>query len=378
MSATVATARIAAAEDDETRPSPAADGATAVTRDERRRGPAAALRAHRGLAAGAAVLLAAAVLAIVLLGGGDGATPAPQATSTAPPAARSATVVGAPLGVGLRPNALTIAGGRVWVLSGRPGELDILDPSASTPTRIPIGDGGMSLASGFDSVWVLKGGRTRSLQRRDVASGRRIGPVTEIAYPGVPVAVVAGQRALWVAVRTKGATGGAESVVKIDPSTLQQQQISIPGGVQDIAVGAGALWVSNRFGASVVRVDTRTGAQRTIAVSGRPLGLAVGEGALWVATRGDDTITRISPNGTQTKAIAMPSIPTRVTVGGGSVWATALEAGRLLRVDPQRRALVDRIDTGPRPFALDVERGRAVWLTLLSQNAVQRVGFSRQ
>jgi streptogramin lyase len=288
-------------------------------------------------------------------------------------------VVGAPIDVGFRPNALTVAGGRVWVLSGRPGELDIVDPRTNTRTqRIPIGDGGTSLTGGFDSVWVLKGGRARSLQRRSVNGGRRIGPVTEIAYPGEPVAIAAGQRALWVAVRIKDATGGAESVVKIDPSTLQQQQISIPGGVQDIAVGAGALWVSNRFGASVVRVDARTGEQRSIVLSGRPLGLAVGEGAVWVATRGDDTITRISPRGTQVEAIAMPSIPTRVTVGGGSVWATALEAGRLLRVDPRRRTLVERIDTGARPFALDVEHGRAAWLTLLSQGAVQRVGFSSQ
>ncbi len=289
-----------------------------------------------------------------------------------------ASVVGDPIDVGVRPNALTVAGGRIWVLSVRPGELDIVDPETNRREKaIPIGDGGMSLTGGFDSVWVLKGGRTRSLQRRSVPGGRRIGPVTEIAYPGVPVAVVAGQRALWVAVRTKGATDGPETVVKIDPSQLTQQQISIPGGVQDIAVGAGALWVSNRFRASVMRVDTRTLAMREIAVGGRPLGLAVGAGAVWVATRGDDTITRISPGGSQVKAIPMPSIPTRVVVGGGSVWATALEAGRLLRVDPRRRALVERLDTGARPFALDVLHGESVWLTLLSQGAVQRVTFTR-
>jgi streptogramin lyase len=191
------------------------------------------------------------------------------------------------------------------------------------------------------------------------------------------VSIVAGQRALWVAVRTRGATDGPETVVRIDPSSLEQRQIVIPGGVQDIAVGAGALWVSNRFRRSVVRVDTRTGTQRTIAMPGEPLGLAFGSGAAWVATRGDDALTRISPGGTQVDRIDLPSIPTRVTVGGGSVWVTALQAGRLLRVDPGSRRLVERIDTGARPFALDVEHGERVWVTLLTRGAVQPVRFAR-
>jgi predicted Ser/Thr protein kinase len=381
LSATAATARVAAP-DAETRPSPPVDAATVVTAREGGGGAAAGvLRTMHGqwlVVTAIVTVLVAVVLAIVLLGGGDD-TPAGQATATTPaPAARPAAFVGKPIDVGVRPNALTVAGGRVWALSGKPGELDIIDPADKARTRaFPVGDGGMSLAGGFDSLWLLKGGRARTLSRRSVKTGRLQGEAVEIAYPGVPVAIVAGQRALWVGVRTKGATGGAESVVKIDPSALTQQQISIPGGVQDIAVGAGALWVSNRFRPYVVRVDARTGSLREIRVSGSPKGLAVGAGALWVATRGDDTITRISPRGTQVTAIAMPSIPTRVTVGGGSIWATALEAGRLLRIDPETRRLVEQIDTGPRPFALDVEHGTTVWITLLSQSAVQPVTFSR-
>jgi streptogramin lyase len=193
----------------------------------------------------------------------------------------------------------------------------------------------------------------------------------------VPVQVVAGLRALWVGVRTPGANGAPETVVKIDPSNFTQRPIAIPGGVQDLAVGAGALWVTNRFAKSLVRVDARTGAQTVIRLPGSPGGLAVGEGGVWVATRGDDTITRVSPRGTQVQKIPVPNIPTRVTVGGGSVWATSSEGARLLRIDPGSREVVERLDTGIRPFALDVEGGRAVWMTLLGDNAVQRVSFTR-
>jgi predicted Ser/Thr protein kinase len=382
MSATAATARTASP-DEETHVSPGEDGGTAITA-RGGGGGAGALAAIKGrprVAGGAAVLLAALVLAIVLLvGGDDGDRTATQPTTTAPPPpAQAASVVGEPLtGVGLRPNALTIAGGRVWVLSGGSGELDIIDPAkpGSTPLRLPIGGDGKSLAGGFRSVWVLKG-KTRSLQRRSVRTGRRIGRVVEIAYAGVPIQVVAGMRALWVGVRTPRANGAPETVVKIDPSTFAQQPIAIPGGVQDLAVGSGALWVTNRFARSLVRVDGRTGRQTVISLPGTPRGLAVGEGGVWVATRGDDTITRVSPRGTQVKQIPVPNIPTRVAVGGGAVWATSSEGARLLRIDPDSRELVERLDTGIRPFALDVERGRAVWMTLLGDNAVQRVSFKR-
>jgi hypothetical protein len=385
LSATAATARVATP-DAETNVSPMADAKTAVTgRDGGAAAlPAAALAALRGspraaIGAGAA-LLVAIVLAIVLLGGGGDKPPAQATTTTTPPPpATRASVVGAPITIGgLRPNALTIAGGRVWVLSASSGELDIIDPEkpSASPERIVIGGDGKSLAGGFDSVWVLKG-KTRTLLRRNARTGRRIGRVVEISYAGQPVQVVAGLHALWVGVRPPNADGAPETVVKIDPSSFTQQPITIPGGVQDLAVGAGALWVSNRFAKSVVRVDASTGVQRTIRLPGLPGGIAVGAGAVWVATRGDDTITRISPRGTAIQKIAMPNIPTRVTVGGGSVWATSSEGARLLRIDPATRKLVERLDTGIRPFALDVEHGSAVWLTLLGDNAVQRVSFSK-
>jgi streptogramin lyase len=211
-----------------------------------------------------------------------------------------------------------------------------------------------------------------------VRTGDQVGPVVQIAYAGLPIQVAAGQRALWVGVRTPGAVGGEETVVKIDPSTLAQERIPIPGGVQDLAVGEGALWVSSRFRTSVLRIDTRTGAQREIALGGKPGGLAVGAGAVWVATTGENTITRISPRGLDVQRIAVPNTPTRVTVGGGSVWATARWAARLLRIDPVRRKVVDSIKTGSsQPFARDVARGRTVWVTLIASGTVQPVRFSR-
>jgi predicted Ser/Thr protein kinase len=376
LSATAATARIAAP-DAETRLSPPADGGTAATA-RGGRAAAALLRRPRSLAA-AVVVLAGAVVAAILLSGGNGAAPTPAPPPPAPPPAPAArgAVAGPTIQVGTRPNGLTVAGGRVWALSGPSGELDVIDPRAkAVRQRVVIGVDGKSVAGGFDSVWVLKG-KTRSLLRRNVRTGRQVGPVVQIAYAGLPIQVVAGQGALWVAVRTPGAVTGEETVVKIDPSTLAQQRIPIPGGVKDIAVGEGALWVTNRFAKTVLRVDARSGAQRAITLSGTPGGLAVGAGAVWVATSGRNTITQIDPRSLDVRRIPVPSVPTRVTVGGGSVWATSLPAARLLRIDPAQRKVVDRVKTGNQPFALDVEHGRTVWVTLLAGGTVQPVRFTR-
>ncbi len=380
LSATAATARVSSP-DSETHVSPPAEGGTATAMTGRGGDPRAKALglARRPLAIIVAVaLLPVLVIAAILMAGGDDDPGAAATTTTTTPApAAIASKADPPIGVALRPNALAVAGGRIWVLSNPGGELVVLDPETQRQVkRISIGRGGSSLTGGFGSVWVLKSA-TRTLGRYNVRTLRRIGALVEIPFAGESVQVVAGQGALWVAVRTKNANGADETVVKVDPSTLARQGITIPGGVQDLAVGGGALWVTNRFAQTVTRVDVRSGAVKAIRLPGTPGGLAYGSGAAWIATSGDDTITRVSPRGLDVDAIPVPFNPTRVTVGGGSVWATAREANRLLRIDPTRREVAERIDTGSRPFALDVERGRAVWLTLLNENAVQRVTFSR-
>jgi streptogramin lyase len=106
-----------------------------------------------------------------------------------------------------------------------------------------------------------------------------------------------------------------------------------------------------------------------------PKGIAVGFGAVWVAAAGSRKLTRIDPHTRGTRSIALKAAPERVAVGGGSVWVTARASGQLLRVDPRKRRVVERIATGNDPYALDVSRATAVWLTLVEPNAVQRVRF---
>ncbi|MBA3738106.1 MAG: glycosyltransferase [Actinobacteria bacterium] len=261
----------------------------------------------------------------------------------------------------------------------RPHTFVLVDADTGEPrARLNVGKSASSLAAGFNSVWVTKA-KTRTVFRYNARSHRRVaGGSVEIARPGQNIAVVTGARAVWVGVRNDDPDDrSAETVVRIDPSARTQQPIQVAGGVQDLAVGEGAVWVSNRFGSTVTRIRVSDGRQDVVRVGAGPKGIAVGEGAVWVASSGADEITRINPRSLEKKSIALGAIPERVTVGGGSIWVTAKEAGRLIRIDARTRKVLERIDTGPRPYALDVTRGRAVWLTILDANGLQRVRFHR-
>ena len=51
-----------------------------------------------------------------------------------------------------------------------------------------------------------------------------------------------------------------------------------------VAVGAGAVWVTNNYGGTVSRIDPAVDrVVQTIPVGNAPTGVAVGDGSVWVA-----------------------------------------------------------------------------------------------
>lgn len=335
------------------------------------RGRGSLARSPWALAAGALVLMVG-ILGAVLLTGEDTTHAPPIADTATTPPQHTRTKADSPISFASRPNSITFANDSVWVLSARSPDIALLDAKTSGRIRpIPIGLGATAIAAGFRSVWVVKG-NTRSLIRLN-RTGDRNGSTQKIQAAGMPVAVVAGEHAVWVGVRD----GRDGTLVRVNPNDLTQRPIQIPGGLQDIAVGKGAVWVTTISGDSVVRVDAKdvTNTKR-IRVGKQPKGVAVGQGAIWVANSGSDSITPIDPRTrTREREVRLEFSPTRIATGGGSVWATAKDANRLIRIDPQSRRVREQIPTGRQPFALDVLSGHAVWVTLLNGNGVQRVRF---
>ena len=368
--------------DAETNPSPGAHDETvaAATVDaiggrpaDRRRGASAPRRG--AIAAGVGGLAAAAVLAAVMLPG-PGEAPT-QRTVTGGGPERRASIADPPMHGVASPLSLTSTAGTVWV-SGRARSLALFDAGTGVrvQTRPAVGAGAHVVATGFGSVWVLNA-TTNELMRIDAKTGRRAPDAPgKIAARGQALVLAAGAGAVWIGVRAGDPRN--DYVVRVDPDGESPRAIDVPGGVQDLAVSARTLWVTNRAAATVTRISTSTlRTTRVIAVGRGPKGVAVGSGAVWVASAGDDALTRIGLADLKTTRIGLKATPDRVAVGGGAVWVTSRAAGRLLRVDPRTRRVRETITTGYDPFALDVVGGHGVWIGLVRENAVQRVRFFR-
>ncbi|MEA2269321.1 MAG: hypothetical protein QOC64_1931 [Solirubrobacteraceae bacterium] len=321
-------------------------------------------------------VLALAVVAALALSSGDGAGGAGSGSAStarsASPSPGDAGRLARTITVDGRPNGVVVAGGLVWVLRARSDRLTVLGAgsgrrSAARPLvgRLPAA---AAVASG--RLWV--GNQSEpSLVAVGLRSRRRVGAPIPLPAQGKVVGVAAGERGVWVGIR-----GNPGLIVRVSPSERRiVKTVPMPDGVQDLAVGAGAVWVLGRRSDTVTRVDVETGRQTAVNVGADPAGVAVGEGAVWVTNSGDDTVTRVDSGSLVTRVIGVGAQPYRVAVGGGAVWVANRNDSTLTRIDPEtNRRVGDPIEVGSNPFAVDVAAGR-VWVTSPPDGTVQRIDF---
>ena len=249
---------------------------------------------------------------------------------------------GRTIDVGDYPSDVVVGGGTVWVALGALAELARINPEqdeAASPIPalgegIPCGAPRASLAVGGRAVWFAC--EAADLGRIDLRTGAAARVGLEAGLLTSPSSVlpvfsdiVFGLESLWIVNRA------ANSVIEVDPSTIQRlRDITVGKSPTAIAVGQGALWVTNFDDDTVTRI-TVPGRGQTVEldmfeVGDGPLDVAVGEGAVWVVSRLDRTLTRLDPeSGDVTATIDLGNEPQRVAAGEGAVWATvrAPEAG---------------------------------------------------
>jgi YVTN family beta-propeller protein len=327
------------------------------------------------------VLGLAAVAAIALSngGGGGGATSSSATgdTRTTPTGAGApdtaiAGTVRRTVRVGGRPNGVVVAGGLVWVLRARSDRLTVLRQTGKrTPFHPTVGPLPAAAAAASGRLWVGVQ-RTSSVVAVGLRSHKPVGPPIVIpAGSASPVGVAAGERGVWVGMR-----GNPGLAVRISPSRRTIiKTVAMPDGLQDLAVGSGAVWVLGRRSNTVTRVDIATGRESTINVGRNPAGVAVGEGAVWVTNSGDDTVTRIDAGSLNTTQIGVGDAPNRIAIGGGAVWVANRNDSTLTRIDPRTgRRVGNAVEVGANPFGLDVT-GHQVWVTSPPDGTVQRIDF---
>jgi streptogramin lyase len=196
---------------------------------------------------------------------------------------------------------------------------------------------GYDLGAGFDALWMMSDGR---LARIDVRDNR----IADIELPGAETA-----SALPEVARYRG-----------------------------IAVGEGAVWITDMGNSVIYKVDPQTNALAlTIStdVFGNGGSIGVGEGAVWVVTFDDHdkTLTRYdAQNGAVAARIALPQPGKGVAVAGGAVWVTAANRAELYRIDPGTNRIVSTIALHDRSPLIGAGAD-SLWIVFEKDGIAQRI-----
>ena len=193
--------------------------------------------------------------------------------------------------------------------------------------------------------------------------------VADVGVGTTPTDVAIGDGAVWV---TNAADG---TVDRIDPNThTVRQTIRVDSGPSGIAFGAGSVWVANGLAGTVSRIDPRSNmVTQRITVGNGPTGIAVGRGAVWVVNRDDHTLSRIdAAAGNVTRTFTVDGGPVEVAVGAGGVWVTSEVDGNSVRLNPRTGNVVDTVSVGRGPGAIALTR-EAVWVANGLDGTVSRI-----
>ena len=123
----------------------------------------------------------------------------------------------------------------------------------------------------------------------------------------------------------------------LDPrSGVPRRFIRLEDSAGGVAVGFGALWVTEPLAHKLVRIDPVSGETLTEIGVGAGAGpVAAGDGAVWVVNTLDGTLSRVDPERNAVASTApIGDAPTAVAVGAGGVWVTDEGTGALVSVNP--------------------------------------------
>lgn len=181
-----------------------------------------------------------------------------------------------------------------------------------------------------------------------------------VELPERPVAVAAGEGAVWVT----SMAGGV--LTAVDPVTNKKlgKPVKTESAPYAVEVAFGKVWVATFEKDFIVRVDPKTRKViDRIKVDNRPFGMAAGYGYMWVTSIRNQSISRLDPETGERvgRRIKLSGIPYQAAPGGGYMWVTNIRDGSIDRIDPQTGELVDTVKTGSFPAAITAG-GRHMWV----------------
>jgi streptogramin lyase len=131
---------------------------------------------------------------------------------------------------------------------------------------------------------------------------------------------------------------------------------------QTLALSGSFAWVACKEQQRVLRVPLQSGPSRSVSVGGQPIAVLAAFGAVWTLDS-QGAISRIDPRTARISGRLQTgaSAPYNLWAGAGSLWSVDDRAGEVLRIDPVRRTVTQRIAVGDGAADL-VFRGDRVWV----------------
>jgi YVTN family beta-propeller protein len=347
-------------------------------------------RRRRRLYAGAALIgafIAAIAMPVFTLGEGSGAARVePNSVAAIDP--ESNRVVGS-VPVGIRPAAVAVGEGSVWVANTEDETVSRIDSSTRELIRtISVGEYPSDVAVADGSAWVALGDsaqvRRIALDRNEAEeafgqpapTSSRFGDTGRIYCSRSETSLAAGGSVLWLACVYDAFSSDASRInprtkraVRVDEALVSSSPVGI--ALSDIAVGLGSAWIANRLGNSVTQIDAATLRNvREVTVGSAPEAVAVGFGSVWVANQQDDTVSRLTIGGlTETLEPVVPipipvgDEPVDVAVGEDAVWIVNAGDRSVSRIDPATNEVVATIELENKPVRVADGDGH-VWVTV--------------
>ena len=191
----------------------------------------------------------------------------------------------------------------------------------------------------------------------------------ELPYPVIEIIV--GDDAMWASTGGERIRVGAESIYRIDPSTMEATLVvdEIPvekaSNHRAFVEGGGSLWVGEDEVTRFMRFDSSTGQYlEEVPVGNRPLEPIAGLGAVWSENYEDGTVTRIDPaTGDVAATIVIPQFngggPRDLAIGSSLLWAVDPDVSTMVGIDPATNAVAKEVAlSGTTLCAVHVAGGR--------------------
>jgi glutamine cyclotransferase len=247
--------------------------------------------------------------------------------------------------------------GALWVV-GRDGVTKRDETTGAVETVIQVDDP-LSIRDAFGALWVsTHAGAKTTIVKIDPAIDEVVATADvspDSQYVVDHLALEAGEGAVW-ALDDRG------NLMKIEPLSGKAVARFDVGAGAGLAVGGGAVWVTDNLHDQLSKIDPETGEVTiTTDLAFAPDVIAYLGDTLWAIDNGAATVTPIDPSTLQPgRSIGVATDPVAISGGLGSVWVVGVDA--VTRIDIVTDvAVVIPVGMASSTVAVD-PRTRAVWL----------------